>query len=53
MWKWNANSMWSESDIECESEMYVKVKEKYEMFLKYAKVKWENEMQKYVNLKKG
>ena len=38
---------------ECESEMYVKEKEKYEMFLKYAKAKCENEMQKYVNLKKG
>ena len=38
---------------ECESKMYVKEKEKCEMFLKYAKATCENEMRKYVNVKKG
>ena len=37
---------------ECETEMYVKEKEKYEMFLKYAKTKCQSEMRKYVKLKK-
>ena len=37
---------------ECESEMYVKEKEKYEMFLKHVKTKCESEMRKYVKLKK-
>ena len=36
---------------ECESEMYVKEKEKYEMFLKHVKTKCESEMRKYVKLK--
>ena len=29
---------------ECENEMYVKEKEKYEMFLKHVKTKCESEM---------
>ena len=33
---------------EYKREMYVKEKEKYEMFLKYVKVKCEKEMRKYV-----
>ena len=37
---------------ECESEMYVKEKEKYEMFLKHVKTKCESEMRKYVKLRK-
>ena len=37
---------------ECESEMYVKEKEKSEMFLKHVKTKCESKMQKYVKLKK-
>ena len=37
---------------ECESETYVKEKEKCKMFLKHVKTKWESEMQKYVKLKK-
>ena len=37
---------------ECESEMYVKEKEKCEMFLKHMKTKCESEMRKYVKLKK-
>ena len=39
---------------ECESETYVKEKEKCEMFLKHVKTKRESEMRKYVklNLKK-
>ena len=36
---------------ECESETYVKEKEKCEMFLKYVKTKCESEIQKYVKLK--
>ena len=36
----------------CESETYVKEKEKCEMYLKYAKAKCKSEMQKYVILKK-
>ena len=31
---------------ECESEMYVREKEKYEMFLKHVKTKCKSEMQK-------
>ena len=37
---------------ECESEMYVKEKEKYERFLKHVKTKCESEMRNYVELKK-
>ena len=37
---------------EYESEMYVKEKEKYEMFLMYVKAKCESEMRKYVKVKK-
>ena len=36
---------------ECKREMYVKEKEKCEMFLKYVKVKCEKEMRKYVKWK--
>ena len=36
---------------ECESEMYVKEKEKCETFLKYVKTKCESEMRKYMKLK--
>ena len=36
---------------DCESEMYVKEKEKCEMFLKYVNAKSENEMRKYVKVK--
>ena len=34
---------------DCESEMYVKEIETYEMLLKHVKVKCESEMRKYVN----
>ena len=37
---------------ECESETFVKEKEKCEMFLKHVKTKCESEMRKYVKLKK-
>ena len=36
----------------CESETYVKEKEKCEMFSKHVKTKCKSEMQKYVKLKK-
>ena len=36
---------------ECESEICVKEKEKYEMFLKHVKTTCESEMRKYVKLK--
>ena len=38
---------------EWEGKMYVREKDKYEMFLKYEKAKSENEMRKYVNVKKS
>ena len=37
----------------CESETYVKEKEKCEMFSKHVKTKCKSEMQKYVKLKKN
>ena len=36
---------------ECESEMYIKEKEKYEMLLTYVKAKYESEMRKHVKVK--
>ena len=38
---------------EWEGKMYVREKDKCEMFLKYEKAKSENEMRKYVNVKKS
>ena len=38
---------------ECECEMYVKEKEKCEIFLKYVKIKCEGEMRKYMKLNKN
>ena len=36
---------------ECESETYVKEKEKWEMFLKHVKIKCVSEIRKYMKLK--